>query len=610
MAEWLATLIPVLGRALLHFVWQGAVIGLAAAIVLQLLRNARPQVRYAAACAALLACALVPLVGVSMQLGTGSGAAMPDTIATMTHLATAASQRTFDFTAWPARFDSALPWIVAMWAAGAGVLSLRMTLGVVWVHRLRNTPQGPSHAAWQVRLDELALRFGLQSVALRLVDALESPASAGWWRPVILLPTALISRMPVDLIEALLAHELAHIRRHDYLVNLLQSVVEALLFYHPVTWWLSRRIRVERELIADQLAAQMTGEPRRLALALSELSDFNSTLDSSRCPSVHLAQAAHGGHLMSRIEQLVRPGCRTGGGRIIFPLLGLAATFVAFYAHAQIAETQPAAAGSNPTVTVAQTTSLHVGKSPRDAYALVHKGSDGITMSGSTDDLPAIKSAQRSVDGDFVWFRRNDKAYVVTDPAFVARAEEAWRESNKLGAQMEKLGDQMQVHGAKMEALGARMEKLSAGYEKSAAMEAASKRMEVLAKQQQALAAQQSQLAAKMVNGSEAQQQQLERQMDALTDQQDALANQMDQQAEVMDAESERMEARMQPMEALGRQMDEASKPMDALGEQMDALGEQHEKLVAQAEREMQKLIGEAMNKGLAIPAPAPTNRQ
>ncbi len=232
-----------------------------------------------------------------------------------------------------------------MWAAGAGVLSLRMTLGVVWVHRLRNTPQGPSHAPWQARLDELAVRFGLQSVALRLVDALESPASAGWWRPVILLPTALISRMPVDLIEALLAHELAHIRRHDYLVNLLQSAVEALLFYHPVTWWLSRRIRVERELIADQVAAQMTGEPRRLALALSELSDFNRTLDSSRCPSVHLAQAAHGGHLMSRIEQLVRPGRRTGGGRMIFPLLGLAAALVAFYAQAQIAESKPAGSG-------------------------------------------------------------------------------------------------------------------------------------------------------------------------------------------------------------------------------------------------------------------------
>jgi beta-lactamase regulating signal transducer with metallopeptidase domain len=608
MAEWLATLIPVLGRALLHFVWQGAVIGLAAAIVLQLLHNARPQVRYAAACAALLACALVPLVGVSMQIGTGSGAAMPDTIATMTHLATAASQRTFDFTAWLARFDSALPWIVAMWAAGAGVLSLRMTLGVVWVHRLRNTPQGPSHAAWQVRLDELALRFGLRSVALRLVDALESPASAGWWRPVILLPTALISRMPVDLIEALLAHELAHIRRHDYLVNLLQSAVEALLFYHPVTWWLSRRIRVERELIADQVAAQMTGEPRRLALALSELSDFNSTFARSRCPSVHLAQAAQGGHLMSRIEQLIRPGRRTGGGRIIFPLLGLAAAFVAFYAHAQITETKPVA--SEPPVTVAQTTSLHVGKSPRDAYALVRKGSDGVTMSGSTDDLRAIKSAQRSLVGDFVWFRRNDKTYVVTDPAIVARAEEAWRESNKLGAQMEALGDQMEVHGAKMEALGAQMEKLSAGNEHSAAMEAAAQRMEVLAKQQRALAAQQSQLAAKMVKGNEAQREQLESQMDALSEQQDALARQMDQQAEVMDAEAERMEVRMQPMEALGRQMDEAGKPMEALGEQMDALGEQQEKLVAQAERDTQRLIGEAMNKGLATPAPGSTNQQ
>ncbi|HEV8694156.1 MAG TPA: M56 family metallopeptidase [Lysobacter sp.] len=604
MAELLATLIPVLGRALVHFLWQGTLIGLCAAVALQLLRNARPQVRYAVACLALLSCVLTPFVDVLLQIVATTGR-VPYAEPT-THLTTTASQPVIAFTAWPARLDNSLPWVVALWAAGTGVLSLRMAIGVAWIRRLQTTPQGPAHMVWQARLDALADRFGMKSgVALRLVDALDSPASAGWWRPVVLVPTALITRMPIDLIEALLAHELAHIRRHDYLVNLLQSAVEALLFYHPVTWWLSRRIRIERELIADQLAAQVTGEPRRLALALSELSDFNS----SHRPPLHLAQAAHGGHLMSRIEQLVRPGRRAIGSRIAFPLLGLAAACIAFYAHAQIASDKPAAAPQ--AAAVEQATKVHVNNTPREAYALVHKGRDGITMSGSTDDLPAIENARRSLDSDFVWFRRADKAYVVTDPATVARAGEAWRESDKLRAPMEALSSQMEVHGAKMEALGVQMEKLSARHERNPAMEAASRRMGSLAEQQEALSKQQSQLAAAMTeSSSEAEQEQLDRKMEALSEQQDALARQMAQHAEAMDAESERLEAQAQPKEALSRQMEEASKPMEALGEKMDVLGKQQEQLAAQAEREMQKLIDEAMDKGLAVPAPGHINKR
>ena len=90
--------------------------------------------------------------------------------------------------------------------------------------------------------------------------------TAGWFKPVLLVPANLVTGMPPDLLEALLAHELAHVRRHDYLVNLLQFAAEILLFFHPTVWWLSRRIRIERERIADDMAAALIGQPRRLAL--------------------------------------------------------------------------------------------------------------------------------------------------------------------------------------------------------------------------------------------------------------------------------------------------------------------------------------------------------
>lgn len=622
-----SALVPLLGRALLHFLWQGALIGLVAALALQLMQGARPQARYALACVALLACVLVPAINLAMMVAAALEPVTPLAMAAASmQLAASDVAIVPALSAWPARIDAAMPWIVVIWSAGACTLSLRMATGLVWIERLRGLPQGAGHAAWQARLDALAVRFGMRPrVALRLVDKLDSPASAGWLRPVVLLPSALLTRMPVDLIEALLAHELAHIRRHDYLVNLLQGVVEALLFYHPVTWWLSRRIRIEREHIADQLAAQVTGEPRRLALALSELSELRHLqrhLDRAHCTHPHLAQAAHGGHLMSRIEQLVRPGRRAASGRVAFPLIGLAAACMAFYAHAQINKSdapakatasqpasQPAATSapaSKPAPTLSgggHTLQLHIGKT-RDAYALVSKDRDGVTMSGSTDDLPQIEAARHSLQGDFVWFRRGGKSYVIVDAATVARANEAWRDSAKLGKQMEVLGDQMEVHGDKMSALGDQMEKLSEQHRPTPAMDAATRTMEALGKQQADLGERQARLAEDMVGAGEAEMDKLSAKMDALSDQQDALAQQMDDQSELIDAEARRLDANTAPMEALGRQMEEAGKPMEALGAQMEVLGAQHEKVVAKAEAETRKLISEAIDKGLALPAP------
>ena len=215
------------------------------------------------------------------------------------------------------QFDAFLPWIVALWAAGTCVMSLRMAMGLAWIRRLRHTPQPAAQAAWQARVDAMASRFGLRrGIALRLVDTLDSPVSAGWWRPVVMLPMALLNRMPAESIEALLAHELAHIRRHDYLVNLLQNAIEALLFYHPVTWWLSRRIRIEREQIADQLAVEVTGAPRRLAHALSELSELSEVSNihrrSSRAPSraSRPRRPAHVPHRTTRASHPPRPARR------------------------------------------------------------------------------------------------------------------------------------------------------------------------------------------------------------------------------------------------------------------------------------------------------------
>ena len=278
MHDALIQLVPALGAALLHFVWQGSLLGLLAALALARLDNARPHTRYAVTCVALLVALLLPILTLAWQIllpATASAPVLGLALGTTTSAIAPAQQPA----AWlslaastPARIADTLPWLVACWATGAGALALRMFAGLYWVARLRQRAWAESTGVWQASAHRMAVRLGLRSaVPVRLSNDTATPLAVGWWQPMVLLPVSLVLHMPAPLLEALIAHELAHIRRHDYLVNLLQGVAETLLFYHPVVWWLSRRIRNERELIADALAANALGDGRRLALALAEL---------------------------------------------------------------------------------------------------------------------------------------------------------------------------------------------------------------------------------------------------------------------------------------------------------------------------------------------------
>lgn len=318
------SLVASLGWTLLHFVWQGIVVALATAELLVLLRRARPELRYAVACLGLLCCLVWPILNFAALLASNGGTDGGGHLPGLGGAGTPALESN-GLVAWlQLRFG----WIVALWAACVGTLGMRMALGLAWLrHVVRTQPGDP---AWQARLSALAARCGIaRDIRLRVVDRLASPVTAGWWRPVVLVPAALVTGMPSHLLEALLAHELGHIKRHDYLVNLLQNVAEALLFYHPAVWWLSRRIRVEREQIADGFAARHLGEPRRLALALSELERLQFS-------GQHLAQAASGGDLADRIRRLLHPAPRpTGwtGLTAAIPVLCLALVWAAT-AHA------------------------------------------------------------------------------------------------------------------------------------------------------------------------------------------------------------------------------------------------------------------------------------
>ena len=333
-----------IGLGLVSFVWQGTVIGLVTAAILKTLNKASPQLRYLLACMALLLCFALPLHTVLASL-----------LAERAALSAGDSLFEFDgaiLTSAP--ISSTMLWVqahllqvVAVWATCVALFSIRLFGGLIWVARLSR--KDGQNAFWQTRLTALSEKIGLKHTPrLRVAQDLNTPAVAGWLRPVVLVPASLISGMPPDLLEALLAHEVAHIRRMDYLVNLLQSAVEILLFYHPAVWFISHQIRIEREQIADDLAARLIGEPHRLALALNELEQFQSSQNQ-------LALAANGGNLLARIKRLVQANENCNA-----PPIGLKATLAAmslvlagaaFYANA--ADT------TNPTsVTSSDTTAV------------------------------------------------------------------------------------------------------------------------------------------------------------------------------------------------------------------------------------------------------------
>ncbi len=328
---WIEPSVERLGWTLIHFLWQGVLI---AAVYAAVRSRPRPSTRYGIACAALAAIMAAPIVTWALL---SAAPRAPDAVAVSTaltsHLPLAASSaaRTapvswIETGAQPAEF---LPWVVAIWLAGTMVFWGRLMAGWVVAARWRSTQVRPAPPQWQRALNDLKTRIGISRPVRLLVSALvQTPAVVGWVKPIVLLPVGALAGLPPEQIEALLIHELAHIRRHDYLVNILQSVAEALLFYHPAVWWISGHIRAERELCCDDIAVSITGDAFTYALALADL-------ESSRPEHLNTAMAASGGSLAHRIARLLgqsRPASRTfpGTGIIVSALLLVAAAYGVF----------------------------------------------------------------------------------------------------------------------------------------------------------------------------------------------------------------------------------------------------------------------------------------
>jgi beta-lactamase regulating signal transducer with metallopeptidase domain/HEAT repeat protein len=338
------TIVEGVGWVLVHFVWQGAAIALALAVLLAIAGEAQARVRYALSCGALALMLVVALATAAKvvtdhagrspavaSIDTGAATAPAAPVVRDARQTTSASEsgaalhpRAGAIADWAPRarpvLDAAMPWLVGAWVIGVLVLSIRL-LGGWWRTRaLRVTGVAPVPDWCLQQLAALSARMRItRPVAMVCSVRLSVPMIVGHVRPLIVLPAAALSGLSPHQLEAILAHELAHVRRHDYLVNLAQTLIETWLFYHPAVWWVSRQVRESREHCCDDLAVTLCRSRRDYVHALLDLEELRSEAGL-------LALGATDGSLLARGRRLLAPTPgRASSARLAASVIGLTA---------------------------------------------------------------------------------------------------------------------------------------------------------------------------------------------------------------------------------------------------------------------------------------------
>jgi beta-lactamase regulating signal transducer with metallopeptidase domain/peptidoglycan/xylan/chitin deacetylase (PgdA/CDA1 family) len=330
-------LVQDLGWTLIHSVWQIALISAALFLALKAFINLSAETRYLLSVSALVLAFILPVMTFIQFSGSparsiSADAGYKQTIPANTDVnrlpSEAAEAPAGDTAAIPSPglapflsfaflqnfFDRNLahriPLAVGLWLLGLALFTLRLTGGIWQLHRYKTREVSLPEADWQLKLELLCERLGVpQPVRFLTSNLVETPIVAGWLRPVILVPAGLFLQIHPRELEIIIAHELVHIRRYDPLVNLAQSAMEILFFYHPCIWWLSAHIRKEREFAADARVLEIFNDSHlTYANALANLEEIR-LLTNNHIPSI--ATAANGGNLMQRIQKILQKNTET-----------------------------------------------------------------------------------------------------------------------------------------------------------------------------------------------------------------------------------------------------------------------------------------------------------
>lgn len=295
-----------LGWTLVHSLWEIELISMILLIAGVVVGRADARMRYVLALAALSGCLICP-IATYLVLAEPSAAPMPTPMASpqtpvkvapivsvMPIVGERSEPESLD-----RRLEPYLPTLVICWLVGLCLMCVRLGGGLLAVERMKRNARTEPSRDWVEIVHSLGSAMGIRRLPdLKLSHQVDSPAVVGAIKTVILLPAAAVTKLSTSDVEALLAHELAHVVRNDYLANLIQTVIETVLFYHPCIWWISSIVRTEREHCCDDIAVSVLGDRNRYASALIGLEQL-------RQETPRLAMGANGGPLALRIRRVL-----------------------------------------------------------------------------------------------------------------------------------------------------------------------------------------------------------------------------------------------------------------------------------------------------------------
>lgn len=289
-----------IGLTIIHSLWQGVVIGLILMLCLQLIRKKSAKLKYLLGTSGMFLLLLVSIV-TFMVLLPDQGVESSKSNLILSNISAESGNIYTSSEVYITNLNTYLPFVVIVWFLGIVLFSAKLTGAYFYTIRIKKRSVRNVSDTWRVRFEILRLKLHVSKSVKFLQSAYVSvPMVIGYLKPVVLIPVSMFAGVPESQLEAIIAHELAHIKRHDYLIHIIQSVIEVLFFYHPLVWWISSVVNEEREHICDDIAVSVCGESLTLAKALT-------TMETIRQNNSELAMAFNGkkNKLFNRVKRVL-----------------------------------------------------------------------------------------------------------------------------------------------------------------------------------------------------------------------------------------------------------------------------------------------------------------
>ncbi|WP_321316884.1 TonB-dependent receptor plug domain-containing protein [Labilibaculum sp.] len=311
-----------IGWTLIHSVWQAAVIGGIIWLIFRFISKDNAKFRYTLSGLGLILICAASAITFYRYIPSSTSIYLSDFKVQLQTSGIIPQDETFFAKLWKQlqiQLENSFPYLIQIWMIGMLFLSINLILKYIHTLKLKKHLTYPLRTNFKAIADSLVTKYNLkQNILFKESGLLEIPSVIGYFKPIVLIPVSMLSGIPENQLEIIIAHELAHIRRHDYLLQFIQGIIELIFFYHPVVWWLSSVVNAEREHICDDLAVKVCGESLTLIKALNNMEAIRK-----KQYEMVLGFSGKKGKVLNRIKRILRPKASTNPRSERFMLSGV-----------------------------------------------------------------------------------------------------------------------------------------------------------------------------------------------------------------------------------------------------------------------------------------------